>query len=177
MNADPDADTHPSHHGPRKISETHRDYDALRPHFAWLPTNIIKKTFKVTTQYARMPLNTILRKHFKSPNPAVNVQQCDELIATDTIQSDVPAIDGGEKFVQIFVGTKSLVTDVHGMKSPAQFPGVLTDEIITRGASTKLISDSTRVKTSKEVRSILCTYGISSWQSEPHQQHQNPAEW
>jgi hypothetical protein len=72
-NADPDAATHPSHHGPRKISETPRDYDALRPHFAWLPT-IIKKTFEVTTQYAWMPLNTILRKCFKSPNPAVNVQ-------------------------------------------------------------------------------------------------------
>jgi transposase InsO family protein len=71
---------------------------------------------------------------------------------------------------------KSLVTDVHGMKSPAQFPGVLTDEIITRSAPTKLISDSACVETSKEVHSILRTYGISSWQSEPHQQHQNPAE-
>jgi hypothetical protein len=176
-NADPDEDTCPSHHGPHKISEAPRDYNALRPHFAWLPTNIIKKTFEVTTQYARMPLNTILCKRFKSPNPVVNVQQCDEPIATDTIQSNVPAIDGGEKYAQIFIGTKSLITDVHGMKSPAQFPGILTDEIITCGTPTKLISDSARVETSKEVRGILCTYGISSWQSEPHQQHQNPAEW
>jgi hypothetical protein len=173
---DPDADTHPSHHGPRKVSEAPRDYDALRPRFAWLPTDIIKKTFKVTTQYARMPLNTVLCKCFKFPNPAVNVRQRDEPVAMDTIQSNVPAIDGGEKYAQIFVGTKSLVTDVHGMKSPAQFSGVLTDEIITRGAPTKLISDSARVETSKEVRGILRTYGISSWQSEPHQQHQNPAE-
>jgi hypothetical protein len=52
-------DTCPSHHGPRKVSEAPRDYDALRPRFAWLPTNIIKKTFEVTTQYAWMPLNTI----------------------------------------------------------------------------------------------------------------------
>jgi hypothetical protein len=176
-NAEPDADTRPSHYGPRKISETPRDYDALHPCFAWLPTDIIKKTFKVTTQYARMPLNTILHKFFKSPNPAVNVQQCDELVATDTIQSDVPAINGGEKYAQLFIGTKSLITDVHGMKTPAQFPGILTDEIITRGAPTKLISDSARVETSKEVCKILSTYGISSWQSEPHQQHQNPAEW
>jgi hypothetical protein len=72
--ADPDADTRPSHHGPRKVLEAPCDYDALRPRFAWLPTDIIKKTFEVITQYARMPLNTILRKHFKSPNPAVNVQ-------------------------------------------------------------------------------------------------------
>jgi hypothetical protein len=124
-----------------------------------------------------MPLNTILRKCFKSPNHVVNVQRCDKPVATDTIQSDVPAIDGGEKYAQIFVGTKSLVTDVHGMKSPAQFPGILTDMIITHGAPTKLISDSTRVETSKEVHGILCTYGISSWQSEPYQQHHNPAEW
>jgi hypothetical protein len=54
--------------------ETPRDYDALHPRFAWLPTDIIKKTFEVTTQYARMPLNTVLQKHFKSPNPAVNIQ-------------------------------------------------------------------------------------------------------
>jgi hypothetical protein len=177
VNAHPDADTRPSHHGPCKISETPRDYDALCPRFAWLPTDIIKKTFEVTTQYARMPLNTILRKHFKSPNPAVNVRRRDEPVATDTIQSDVPAIDGGEKYAQIFVGMKSLITDVHGMKSPAQFPGVLTDKIFTFSVPTKLISDSARVETSKEVRSILLTYGISSWQSEPHQQHQNPAEW
>jgi hypothetical protein len=51
-NTDPDADTHPSHHGPCKVSEAPRDYDALRSRFAWLPTDIIKKTFDVTTQYA-----------------------------------------------------------------------------------------------------------------------------
>jgi hypothetical protein len=73
----------------------------------------------------------------------------------DTIQSNVPAIDGGEKYAQNFIGTNSLVTDIHGMKSPAQFPGVLTDEIITCGAPTKLISDSACVETSKEVRGIL----------------------
>ena len=177
-NADQDneEDTRPCHHGPRVTSDEPRDYEALRPRFAWLPADIVKKTFEVTTQYARMPLNTILRKRFKSPNPAVNVRRRDEPVATDTIQSDVPAIDGGEKYAQIFVGTQSLVTDVHGMKSPAQFPGVLTDEIINRGAPTKLISDSAKVETSKEVRNILRTYGIASWQSEPYQQHQNPAE-
>jgi hypothetical protein len=127
--------------------------------------------------YAWTPLNTILCKHLKSPNPVVNVQQRDEPVAMDTIQSDVPAINGGEKYAQIFVGTRSLLTDIHGMKSPAQFPGILTDKIITCSTPTKLISDSACIETSKEVRSILSTYCISSWQSEPHQQHQNPAEW
>jgi hypothetical protein len=175
-NTYPDLDTHPNHHGPRMVLEAPRDYDDLRPHFAWLPTDIIKQTFDVTTQYARMPLNTVLRRRFKSPNPVVNVRMRDEPVAMDTIQSDVPAINGGEKYAQIFVGTKSLVTDVHGMRSSAQFPVVLTDKIITCGAPTKLISDSARVETSKEVHNILRTYAISSWQSEPHQQHQNPAE-
>jgi hypothetical protein len=63
------------------------------------------------------------------------------------------------------------------MKSPVQFPGIITVEIISCSAPTKLISDSARIETSKEVCGILRTYGISSWQSEPHQQHQNPAEW
>jgi hypothetical protein len=73
-NTDPDVDTRPSHHGPRRVSEAPHDYDALHPRFTWLPTDIIKKTFEVTTQYAWLPLNTILHKHFKSPNPAVNVR-------------------------------------------------------------------------------------------------------
>jgi transposase InsO family protein len=63
------------------------------------------------------------------------------------------------------------------MKSPASFPGVLMDQIIDRGAPTKLISDSAKVETSMAVYEILRTYGISSWQSEPYHQHQNPAEW
>jgi hypothetical protein len=98
-------------------------------------------------------------------------------MATDTIQSDTPAIDGGEKYAQLFVGTHSLLSDVHGMKSLALFPGVLTDQIIVCGSPMKLISDSAKVETSNAVRDILCTYGISSWQSEPYHQHQNPAEW
>jgi hypothetical protein len=98
-------------------------------------------------------------------------------MATDTIQSDTPAIDGGEKYAQFFVGTCLLLSDVHGMKSLASFPGVLTDQIIDHGAPTKLISDSAKVETSNAVRDILHTYGISSWQSEPYHQHQNPAKW
>jgi hypothetical protein len=63
------------------------------------------------------------------------------------------------------------------MKSPASFPGVLMDQIIDCGAPMKLISDSAKVETSTAVRDILHTYDISSWQSEPYHQHQNPAEW
>ena len=41
---------------------------------------------------------------------------------------------------------------------------------------TKLISDSAQVEISKKVQDIKRNLIIADWQSEPHQQHQNPAE-
>ena len=38
-------------HGPKKITPPDQEYGALKPHFAWLPVEIIKKTFSETTQY------------------------------------------------------------------------------------------------------------------------------
>jgi hypothetical protein len=70
-----------------------------------------------------------------------------------------------------------LLSDVHGMKSPDSFLGVLTDQIIDHGAPTKLISDSAKVETSMAVCDILHMFSISSRQSEPYHQHQNPAKW
>jgi len=40
----------------------------------------------------------------------------------------------------------------------------------------KLISDSAAVEISKKVQDILRVYNIDDWQSEPYNQHQNPAE-
>ena len=56
-------------------------------------------------------MNTILQKHFKSPNPVLNIMQCNEPDAMDTIYCNTPAIDGGEQYTQIFVGTKTLLTE------------------------------------------------------------------
>ena len=41
----------------------------------------------------------------------------------------------------------------------------------------KLISDSAKNEISHKVQDILRAYNISDWQSEPHHQNQNPAEW
>jgi hypothetical protein len=174
---DPHIPTRQEHHGAQQVKDDPRDYEALRPCFPWLNSDIIRKTFEVKTQFAWLPLNMVLRKRFKAPNPATNVPRRDEPMATDTIQLDTPAIDGGEKYAQFFVGVCSLLSDVHGMKSLASFPGVLTDQIIDHGAPMKLISDSAKVETSMAVCDILCTYSISSWKSEPYHQHQNPAKW
>jgi len=43
--------------------------------------------------------------------------------------SDTPAIDGGETWAQHFVGTKSLISDAYGMKTPANFSSTLMDNI------------------------------------------------
>jgi hypothetical protein len=47
---------------PRIIEPKEPDYETLRPYFGWLPTDTIKRTFEVTTQYARMPMLSTVRK-------------------------------------------------------------------------------------------------------------------
>jgi hypothetical protein len=80
-------------------------------------TKTIKKTLEQTTQYARMPNGTILKKHYKSPFPALNVQCRDERVIRDTIYSNAADIDRGDTCAQIFVDMETLVTDVYGMKT------------------------------------------------------------
>jgi len=152
------------------MKPTKLDYEALCSQFAWLPANIVQKTFGSTTQYVHMPYNTVLQggpethlcsgtrscrilraaevhyqtppQHcYKAPHPALNHFCREELVATDMIVSDTPAIDGGKTWAQLFIGTKSLLSDAYGMKTPANFSSTLMDNITQQGAPTKLISD------------------------------------
>jgi hypothetical protein len=161
---------------PKVTTKRDPDYDKLRPFFGWLNTDLIKKTFEHTTQYARLPTGTTLKKAFKSPNPALNVYRRNEAVACDIVYSDVPAIHDGSTAAVIFVGVTTQVTDVYGIKRDSQFVNTLEDNIIQRGAPNKLISDRAQVIISNKVADILRTLCIANWQSEPHQQHQNPAE-
>ena len=54
------------------------------------------------------------------------------------------------------------------MKSDKQFANTLEDNIRTRGAMDKLISDRAQVEISKRVLDILRALFIDDWQSEPH---------
>jgi hypothetical protein len=47
---------------PCTVTPTEPDYDAICPYFGWLPLDIIKETFAWTTQYARMPMSTYLKR-------------------------------------------------------------------------------------------------------------------
>jgi septum formation inhibitor MinC len=100
----------------------------------------------------------------------------DEPVATNTIYSNTPEIDCGITSAQLFVGTKTHTADVYPIKSNKQFVNMLLDNITHRGAPTKLISDRAQVEISERVKQVLRPLHIGTWQNEPHQQHQNPAE-
>jgi hypothetical protein len=159
-----------------QIIENQQDFAQLRPNFAWLPENVVKETFKNTTQYARMPMSTVLKKHYKSPFPALNVHRREEALATDTVYSNVPAVDSGVTIAQLFVGLTSTVCDVYPLKTKKAFVNTLQDVIRRRGTPSKLVSDRAQVEISGRVKDILRSLIIGNWQSEPYQQHQNPAE-
>jgi hypothetical protein len=76
----------------------------------------------------------------------------------------------------LYVGRKTLVCDVYGVKSDGQFINTLEDQIRERGAMDLLISDRAQVEISKKVKDLLRAYRIKDYQSEPHHQHQNFAE-
>ena len=154
------------------------DYDKYRPYFLHVPREKVKKTFDATTRYATnvMSGKNIIQTS-SSPYPALNIRRRNEPVATDTVYAETPAVaSGGCDRAQIFVGRKSLVIDVFGMSSDAQFVNTLEDEIRKRGAMDLLISDSARVEISTRVEEILRSLFIKSWQSEPNYQHQNFAE-
>ena len=98
-------------------SPSPRDYELLKPLFAWAPADTIKRTLTVTTQYARGRVSDTICQHWKSRFPACNVKRRNEAVATDTIFSDTPAIDNGAKAAQLFVGRTSLGTVAYGVKT------------------------------------------------------------
>ncbi|ACI65686.1 predicted protein [Phaeodactylum tricornutum CCAP 1055/1] len=159
-----------------EIQRNDHDYETLRPCLGWVSADTVRKTIQATTQYAREVYHAPLRKHYQSRFPALNVHRRNKPVATNTIWSDTPAVDSGAKFAQLFVGRRSLVTDVYPMKTEKEFVNALEDHIRFRGAMDKLISDRAQVEISKKVMDITRAYNIDQWQSEPHHQHQNFAE-
>ena len=86
------------------VSQVKANFELLRPLFGWAPADTIKKTFAVTTQYARGRVSDTLKQHWRSRFPACNVKRRNEPVATDTVFSDTPAVDSGVTAAQIFVG-------------------------------------------------------------------------
>ena len=79
----------------------------------------------------------------------------------------------GSKCAQEFVGTKTLLADVHGMKSDKQLVNSLEDNIRKRGAMDELTSDSSQCEIIIRVKDVLRALLLYGWKSEPFRQHQN----
>ena len=94
-------------HQPRSTSQNDPDYKRLIPNFVWMPSDTIKRTFSVTTQYMRLPESSHLKKHYKSPYTDLNIHRRNKDVATDTIYSDTPAIDSGATSAQLLIGYES----------------------------------------------------------------------
>jgi len=62
------------------------------------------------------------------------------------------------------------------LKQANNLSNTLEDNIHECGAPIKLINDHAQVEISKEGPGHPPCLFIGSWQSKPHQQHQNPAE-
>ena len=80
------------------------DFDKYRPYFDWVNAATIRDTFKHTTQWGASVGTFPMKRHLKSRNPALNVPRRHEAVATNTVYSDIPAVDSGVKLAQPFVG-------------------------------------------------------------------------
>ena len=104
-----------------------------------------------------------MKKKCHSPFPALNVKRRSEPVETDTVCCETPAIDDGSKCAQVFVGARTLLTDVHGMKSDEQFANSLEDSVRKMGAIDKTSSDSTQSEITTRVKDILRALLIDDW--------------
>ena len=118
-----------------------------------------------------------LWRRIKSPNPALNVFRRNEPVATDTVYGSVPAVNDGSTAAQFFVGRKSGFCSVEPLGlSDRKFPIALMNHIRQYGAMDQLVSDNAKALISEKVEEILGTFGIKSWNSEPHNKNQNYGE-
>jgi hypothetical protein len=106
-----------------------------------------------------------------------NIPRRNEDVATDTVYSNVPAIDDRSTAAQFFIGRQSHYRSILPMgHSDKHFAPALMDIIRQYGAMDRLISDNAKAKISEHVKDILRTYCIKDWQSEPYKGNQNFAE-
>ena len=167
---------------PQQLRPRLPDMDSLRPNFGWVPVDRIKATLDATTQHYRATVHHPFRKHFKSRFPAANVRRLPEWFATDTIFSRVPAHDdgtpghGGATMLQLYAGLDSEFLAGYPMRSEKQVAVTFEDFIRTNGAPQGLMSDNAKSELHGRVKDLHRLYLIKDAQSEPHYEHQNPAE-
>jgi hypothetical protein len=118
------------------------------------------------TQFCKPDTKLPLCKDFKSRFQAANVAHRNEVLATDTFFSNVPAHSDGIRghsratMLQLYCGTLSHITDVFPMINKSEMPGTLQDFIQKLGAPNGLFSDNSKAQVGKAVQTILWMYCI-----------------
>mmetsp|Transcript_20329 Transcript_20329/g.42624 ORF Transcript_20329/g.42624 Transcript_20329/m.42624 type:complete len:1867 (-) Transcript_20329:137-5737(-) len=167
---------------PQELKRRLPDMDILRPNFGWVSADRIKQTLEKTTQFYRAVKRYPFRKHFKSRFPAANVRRLAEWFAMDTVFFDIPAFDDGIAghagctMIQLYCGLISEFLAAYAMASESELPDTLLEFIRDHGAMQGIRSDNAKSETSRAMKDIFRMYLIGDRQSEPHYQHQNPAE-
>ena len=94
----------------------------------------------------------MMKKTCNSTFTALNVKLRIEPVATDIVYCDASAMYDGSKCTQVFVDTKTLVSDVYGMKHDKQIVNSLEHGMRQRGAIDKLLSDIAQSKIITKVK-------------------------
>ena len=97
-------------------------------------------------------------------------------VATDTIDYYTLEIDDGSTCDHLFIGKKSLISDVYGMKKYKQFSNVLDDNRNVRRKMSRLISDHYQYEIRNYAQSIIWDLFIDDRKREPHYQYEKISE-
>ena len=162
------------------------DIKSLRPNFAFLPDDRIKRTLEMTTQlYRQYKWGNKMKRHFKPRFPGANVKRTNETVATDTLQwhgedaqTDVGILGyAGATAVQLFVGLESKHIFAYPCQTDASMNKAIEEYIRKIGAPEKLRGDGAKALVNNEtVAATFRKYSIDNGTSEPFYQNQNPCE-
>ncbi|KAG7337681.1 reverse transcriptase RNA-dependent DNA polymerase [Nitzschia inconspicua] len=117
----------------------------------------IHTTFQHTAQLVRTPTGTLLQQMYRSQNPALNVIQKGETVATYELFSGTPAVECGVTQCQVFVGMTTDVTNVNPLQTSTLSVSLLEDNVPSWGAPTQLVSDSDPIDISGRVNIVSLT--------------------
>ena len=152
------------------------EHELFKPLCNWTPSDMIKETLHRSAQHARTLAYSLMKKPYHSPFPALNGKHRSVHVAKDTVYCNTPVTDNGSTCAQLFVGTKTLLIDVYGMKSDTRFVNSLEDNVRQSVAMDKLTSDSTQSEISTREKYVLRALFVYEWKSEAYHQHQNFSE-
>ena len=84
----------------RRVKPREHDWETLQRFFGWASVDLVERTFQAMMQMGRLSNAVHLKKHYRSPNPALSVHHHQEPVATDYVYANVPAVDDGSMGAQ-----------------------------------------------------------------------------